>query len=128
MAPDRAAKPDADVSARGTGFPAVRPRRLRRLPLLRSMGRETDLRPDDFILPLFVRPGRGERQEIGSMPGQFQLSVDRLADEVGPATELGIRAFLLFGIPERKDTTGSSALEDDGIVQRALRELRRAFA
>jgi porphobilinogen synthase len=92
------------------------------------MVRETDLRPDDLILPLFVRPGRGVRQEIGSMPGQFQLSVDRLADEVGPAAELGIRAFLLFGIPEHKDATGSSALDDDGIVQRALRELRRAFA
>jgi porphobilinogen synthase len=91
------------------------------------MVRETNLRPDDFILPLFVRPGRGMRQEIGSMPGQFQLSVDRLADEVGPAAESGIRAFLLFGIPEHKDATGSSALEDDGIVQRALRELRRAF-
>jgi porphobilinogen synthase len=91
------------------------------------MVRETNLRPDDFILPLFVRPGRGMRQEIGSMPGQFQLSVDRLADEVGPAAESGIRAFLLFGIPEHKDAIGSSALEDDGIVQRALRELRRAF-
>jgi len=91
------------------------------------MVRETNLRPDDFILPLFVRPGRGMRQEIGSMPGQFQLSVDRLSDEVGPAAESGIRAFLLFGIPEHKDATGSSALEDDGIVQRALRELRRAF-
>jgi len=90
------------------------------------MVRETNLRPDDFILPLFVRPGRGMRQEIGSMPGQFQLSVDRLADEVGPAAESGIRAFLLFGIPEHKDAIGSSALEDDGIVQRALRELRRA--
>jgi len=92
------------------------------------MVRETELRPDDFILPLFVRPGRGVRQEIGSMPGQFQLSVDRLADEVGPAAELGIRAFLLFGIPESKDATGASALDDDGIVQRALRELRRTFA
>jgi porphobilinogen synthase len=92
------------------------------------MVRETELRPDDFILPLFVRPGRGVRQEIGSMPGQFQLSVDRLADEVGPAAELGIRSFLLFGIPEYKDATGGSALEDDGIVQRALRELRRTFA
>jgi porphobilinogen synthase len=129
MESDRTATPDAAQTARGgPGFPAVRPRRLRRLPLLRAMVRETDLRPDDFVLPLFVRPGRGVRQEIGSMPGQFQLSVDRLADEVGPAAELGIRAFLLFGIPEQKDATGSSALDDDGIVQRALRELRRAFA
>ena len=129
MKSDRKVTPDADVTRRGgPGFPAVRPRRLRRLPLLRAMVRETDLRPDDFILPLFVRPGRGVRQEIGSMPGQFQLSVDRLADEVGPAAELGIRAFLLFGIPEHKDATGSSALDDDGMVQRALRDLRRTFA
>jgi porphobilinogen synthase len=123
MAPDRTPTETSNV-----GFPAARPRRLRRLPLLRAMVRETELRPDDFILPLFVRPGRGVRHEIGSMPGQFQLSVDRLADEVGGAAELGIRAFLLFGIPEHKDATGGSALEDEGIVQRALRDLRRTFA
>ena len=70
------------------GFPTARPRRLRHHPLVRSLVRETELRPDDFILPLFVRPGRGVRQEIGSMPGQYQLSVDRLAEEVGPALDL----------------------------------------
>jgi porphobilinogen synthase len=122
MAPDRIPPPAA-----AGHFPAVRPRRLRRHPLLRALVRETDLQPGDFILPLFVRPGRGVRQEIASMPGQCQLSVDRLADEAGPAAELGVRTFLLFGIPERKDATGSSALDDDGIVQRGLRELRRAF-
>src|SRR5438309_2162530 len=120
MAPDRIRStdsPSADAAPPGgAGFPAARPRRMRQLPLLRAMVRETELNPGDFILPLFVRPGRGVRQEIGSMPGQFQLSVDRLADEVGPAAELGIRAFLLFGIPEHKDATGSSALDDDGIV------------
>jgi porphobilinogen synthase len=89
--------------------------------------RETALSPADFILPLFVRPGRGVRQEIGSMPGQFQLSPDRLADEVGSAAELGVRAFILFGIPAHKDATGSSALDDGGIVQEALRTLRQAF-
>jgi porphobilinogen synthase len=124
MKPDRA-EPPAPAAA---GFPSVRPRRLRRLPLLRELVRETELRPGDFILPLFVRPGRGVRQEIASMPGQFQLSVDRLADEAGAAAELGVRAFILFGIPDRKDATGSSALDDDGIVQRALRELRRVLA
>src|SRR5437870_146250 len=132
MAPDRSSSTDSrdtqGASPAGAGFPKVRPRRLRRLPLLRAMVRETELTPDDFILPLFVRPGREVRQEIGSMPGQFQLSVDRLADEVAPAAELGIRAFLLFGIPEHKDATGASALDDDGIVQRALRELRQSFA
>ena len=68
-----------------TGFPVVRPRRLRRHPLLRGLVRETSLSPADFVLPLFVRPGRGTRQEIRSMPGQFQLSPDRLVDEVGAA-------------------------------------------
>ena len=120
MTPDHSPPPPA-------GFPAVRPRRLRRNALLRDLVRETDLHPANFILPLFVRPGRGVRQEIASMPGQYQLSVDRLSDEVGPAAELGIRTFLLFGIPERKDATGSSALDDDGIVQRALIGLRQAF-
>ena len=108
-------------------FPTVRPRRLRHNPILRQMVRETALAPDDFILPLFVRPGRGIRNEIASMPGNYQLSLDRLADEVGAAVDLGIRAFILFGIPSHKDATGSSALDDEGIVQQALRSLRAAF-
>jgi porphobilinogen synthase len=110
-----------------TGFPTVRPRRLRSNPLIRELVRETALDVHDFILPLFVRPGRGVRQEIGSMPDNYQLSVDRLVDEVGAARDLGIRAFILFGIPATKDATGSSALRDDGIVQQALRALRDAF-
>jgi porphobilinogen synthase len=109
------------------GFPVVRPRRLRANPLVRDMVRETTLDVRDFILPLFVRPGTNVRQEISSMPGNFQLSVDRLVDEVGSSRELGIRAFILFGIPTSKDATGSSALRDDGIVQQALRALRSAF-
>jgi porphobilinogen synthase len=109
------------------GFPIVRPRRLRHNPLLRNLVRETALTVNDFILPLFVRPGRGVKKEIASMPGNHQLSVDRLVDEVGAAGELGIRAFILFGIPEHKDATGSSAWKDDGIVQQALRALREAF-
>jgi porphobilinogen synthase len=109
------------------GFPIVRPRRLRANPLLRDMVRETSLDVRDVILPLFVRPGSGVRQEISSMPGNYQLSVDRLVDEVGSACELGVRAFILFGIPTFKDATGSSALRDDGIVQQALRALRSTF-
>jgi porphobilinogen synthase len=109
------------------GFPDVRPRRLRANPLVRDMVRETTLDVRDFILPLFVRPGAGVRQEISSMPGNYQLSVDRLVEEVGQARELGIRAFILFGIPAFKDATGSSALRDDGIVQQALRALRSAY-
>jgi porphobilinogen synthase len=91
------------------------------------MVRETSLDAGDFILPLFVRPGTGIRQEISSMPGNHQLSVDRLIDEVGAAKDLGIRSFILFGIPTYKDAIGSSALADDGIVQQALRALRQAF-
>jgi porphobilinogen synthase len=109
------------------GYPIVRPRRLRANPLVRDLVRETSLDVRDFILPLFVRSGKSIRQEITSMPGNAQLSVDRLVDEVGAARDLGIRAFILFGIPTSKDATGSSALKDDGIVQQALRALRSAF-
>lgn len=109
------------------GFPTARPRRLRYNPLVRRLVRETELSASDFILPVFVRPGRGVRQEIGSMPGNFQLSPDTLVDEVGAAKELGVTSFILFGIPPDKDATGSSALRDDGIVQQALRAVRAAF-
>src|SRR5947208_13896795 len=115
---------DADFPS--PGFPTARPRRLRYNPLVRELVRETELSPRDLILPLFVRPGKGLRQEIGSMPGNFQLSVDTLVDEVGASRELGIKAFILFGIPPRKDARGSSALEDEGIVQQSLRALRKA--
>src|SRR5436190_13778615 len=105
---------------------SARPRRLRHHPLVRELVRETELSARDLILPLFVRPGRGIRNEISSMPGNFQLSVDTLVDEVGQAVDLGVRGFILFGIPASKDATGSSALEEDGIVQQALRTLRSA--
>src|ERR671935_1932755 len=120
-------QPPSAVGSRQGGFPTVRPRRLRHHPLLRDLVRETTLSAGDFILPLFVRPGRGVKKEIPSMPGNYQLSVDRLVDEVGSAADLGVRAFILFGIPAHKDATGSSALEDDGIVQQALRALRETF-
>src|SRR5437764_5165179 len=108
-------------------FPAHRPRRLRQHPVLRALVRETSLSPAHFILPLFVRPGKNIKKEIASMPGNYQLSVDRLVDEVGAALELGVRAFILFGIPTHKDATGSSALDDGGIVQQALRELKGRY-
>ncbi len=111
----------------GPSFLTVRPRRMRRHPVLRALVRETTLSVDDLILPLFVRPGRGIRNEIASMPGNYQLSVDTLTDEVGAAVDLGVRAFILFGIPASKDATGSSACADDGIVQQALRSLRETF-
>src|SRR5262245_29894734 len=107
-------------------FPTQRPRRLRHHPVLRDLVRETVLTVNDFILPLFVRPGKDVKKEIASMPGNFQLSVDRLVDEVGKARDLGVRAFILFGIPAHKDATGTSAWADDGIVQQALRAVRAA--
>lgn len=108
-------------------FPTIRPRRLRGHPLLRNLVRETVLSPDDLILPLFVRPGVGIRKEIGSMPGNYQLSVDCLIEEVDESVDLGIKSLLLFGIPAYKDATGSSALDDQGIVQQALRALRSKY-
>ena len=109
-------------------FPALRMRRLRANPILRDLVCETSLSVTDLILPLFVRPGKGVRQEIASMPGNFQLSVDTLVEEVGQAREQGIKSFLLFGIPPYKDAVGSSAWDDQGgIIQQALRALRSAF-
>jgi porphobilinogen synthase len=108
-------------------FPATRLRRLRRHPVLRDLVRETTLTVHDLILPMFVRPGRGIKKEIVSMPGNYQLSVDRLVEEVGSAAELGVAAFMLFGIPARKDAEGSSAWDDEGIVQVALRALKKLY-
>jgi porphobilinogen synthase len=107
-------------------FPINRPRRLRHHPITRALVRETTLTPGNLILPLFVRPGKNIKKEIASMPGNFQLSVDRLVDEVGAAVDLGLQAFLFFGIPAHKDAVGSSACGDDGIVQQALRAVRAA--
>jgi len=114
-------------SAADGGFPVIRGRRIRYHPLVRSLVRETTLAVQNFILPLFVRPGYGIKKEIASMPGNYQLSVDQLVDEVGAAADLGIRAFIFFGIPAHKDAVGSSAIDDDGIVQQALRAVRSAF-
>jgi porphobilinogen synthase len=108
-------------------FPTVRMRRLRHHPLVRDLVRETTLTRHNFILPLFVRPGHGIRREIPSMPGNHQLSIDCLVDEIGAAVDLGLQSFMLFGIPEHKDASGSSALLDAGIVQEALRTLRTKF-
>ncbi len=109
------------------GFPTVRPRRMRSSPILREMVRETVLRASDFVLPLFVRPGKGIRTEIASMPGNFQLSPDTLVDEIGSAKDLGVKSFMLFGIPASKDAEGRVALSDDGIVQTAIRAVRKTF-
>ena len=101
-----------------------RPRRLRQSPAMRRLVRETLLTPADFIYPLFVQHGRGVRQEIPSMPGQYRLSVDQLAAEAAQASELGLGGVILFGIPAGKDPVGEENFADDGIVQRAIRELK----
>jgi porphobilinogen synthase len=108
------------------GFPEVRPRRLRRTPAMRRMLRETTLAADNFIYPLFVCPGKGVRREISSLPGQFHFSVDELAREAEEIARLDIPAVILFGLPERKDEVGSEAWHPEGVVQRAVRAIKKA--
>ncbi|MBN1397850.1 MAG: porphobilinogen synthase [Bacteroidetes bacterium] len=103
-------------------------RRLRRTRMtegLRSLVRETELSVNDFILPLFVAPGNKIRKEVTSMPGVFQLSVDELIKDCTEIKKLGIPAVILFGIPEFKDETGSSAYDENGIIQTAVRALKK---
>lgn len=104
-----------------------RPRRLRASDALRAMVRETQLAPADFVYPLFVTHGTKVRREIPSMPGVFHLSVDELVIECDAAQRDGVRAVLLFGIPAGKDAVGSEAYARDGIVQQAVRGLKREF-
>jgi porphobilinogen synthase len=105
-------------------FPVYRPRRLRESPLLRSMVRETVLRADDFVYPLFAMHGRGIREPIGSMPGQYRLSIDEMLKECKDAASMGIPAVLLFGLPRDKDPRGSEAYAEDGIIQQAVRAVK----
>jgi len=106
-------------------FPIQRPRRLRSSDALRSFVRETRLTPEGFIYPLFVCPGEGVRKEIRSMPGVFNLSVDEVVKEARQVKALGIPAVILFGLPEKKDEIATGAWEEDGIVQRATRAIKR---
>jgi len=108
-------------------FPTQRPRRLRGNPTLRRLSRETRIAPQDLIYPLFVRDAIEEPQPIESMPGQVQHTLESLTREAETALKLGVRSLVLFGIPGGKDPQGSGAWIDDGIVQRALRQLRDAF-
>jgi len=100
-------------------------RRLRATEALRNLVRETHLEPGQLILPLFVVPGEGVRREIGAMPGNYQLSSDELVKECAEAEALGLGGVILFGIPETKDEMASGAYAEDGIVQRAVRALKR---
>jgi porphobilinogen synthase len=108
-------------------FPAFRPRRLRQSPALRRLVAETRLSVEQLVLPLFAVPGKNARREVGAMPGVFQLSVGQLIKEAEAAHALGVPAVLLFGIPEKKDARASGACAANGIVQRAVRELKRAL-
>jgi porphobilinogen synthase len=107
--------------------PIYRPRRLRESPLLRSMVRETALRADDFVYPLFAVHGRGVREPIASMPGQHRLSIDELLKECKDAASMGIPAVLLFGLPRDKDPRGSEAYAEDGIIQQAVRAVKETI-
>jgi porphobilinogen synthase len=107
-------------------FPQVRPRRLRRTATLRRMVRETRISVDSLIYPLFVVPGADVKEEIPSMPGVFHMSVDRATEEARAVADLGIPAVLLFGLPRTKDEQGSEAWAADGVVQQAMRAMRRA--
>ncbi|SFM94363.1 porphobilinogen synthase [Thermodesulforhabdus norvegica] len=108
-------------------FPVYRPRRMRRNEALRRLLRETVLSVNDLICPFFVMPGEGVRNEVRSMPGVFQLSVDELLKDVREVFDLGIPAIILFGIPEHKDERGSEAYAKTGIIQQAVKAVKDAF-
>jgi porphobilinogen synthase len=105
-------------------FPEYRPRRLRKNEAFRALIRETHLSPAQLIYPLFIMPGKNKKEPIHSMPGVFRISVDRLAQEAKECLKLGVNSIILFGLPEKKDPMGSGAHAKDGIIQRAIRELK----
>ena len=107
-------------------FPDYRPRRLRKNGPFRALIQETHLSPAQFIYPLFVVPGKNKREEITSMPGVFRVSVDQLKKEARDCMDLGVNSVILFGLPEKKDAMGSGAHKKDGIIQTAIRELKRS--
>ncbi len=105
-------------------FPEYRPRRLRKNEALRSLVRETQLSAAQLVYPLFIMPGKNIRQEIPSMPGVYRISVDQLGGEATELLHLGINSVILFGLPEKKDSMGSGAHARDGIIQRAIKEMK----
>jgi porphobilinogen synthase len=127
--PSRAAEPPERFQVTPTlpgGFPARRLRRLRRSEGLRRMVRETQLDPADFLYPLFISETVSAPTPIGAMPGQFQWPLGTLGEQAQALTALGIGGVLLFGIPAEKDELGSCAYDDDGVIQRAIREIKAA--
>jgi porphobilinogen synthase len=119
-----ARRPTSEPRAAAPG-PIQRPRRLRRTERVRALVRETRLTADRLVYPLFVVPGRGVRREISSLPGCYHLSADEAAREAREVEQLGLAGVLLFGLPEAKDATGSEGWADDGVVQEAVRAIRR---
>lgn len=109
------------------GYPQVQMRRLRTSELIRSMVQETRLSPADFVMPLFICPGNGVKAPVGSMPGVYRMSIDNILSECRRIRNLGIRAVLLFGIPESKDETGEVGADKNGIVQQAVRAIKNEF-
>ncbi|PMP67035.1 MAG: porphobilinogen synthase [Thermodesulfobacterium geofontis] len=108
-------------------FPEYRPRRLRRTENIRALVRETYLTVDDLIYPLFICEGENIKQEIRSMPDVYRFSIDKALEDIKEAVELGIKAVLLFGIPDKKDEVGTSAYIEKGIIQRAVRAIKEKF-
>ena len=106
-------------------FPITRPRRLRMNEIVRAMVRETRLAPEQFVYPMFVCPGEGVKKEITSMPGNYQWSIDLLVEEVRAVKSLGIGGIILFGIPAKKDDRATGAYDEHGVVQEAVRALKR---
>jgi len=103
-----------------------RPRRLRKSATLRSLVRETHLSSSDFVLPFFICTGKNVRREVSSMPGVFNLSVDEVTKEASQAFDSGVKGVILFGLPETKDELGSGAYAEDGVVQQAIRAIRKS--
>lgn len=118
--------PPGDATPGPGRFPTTRLRRLRQQPALRALVRSTRLVPENLVLPLFVRAGGARRQPVGSMPGVDQLSLDELAVEAREAAQLGLGGIILFGIPERKDATGSDAYSEQGVIAQAVRVAKQA--
>jgi porphobilinogen synthase len=108
-------------------FPLVRHRRLRRTAAIRSLVRETNIGVSDFISPIFITEGEGVKEEIASMPGVYHWSLDTMEQELEEIAALGIQAVLVFGVPNHKDAVGTSAYEDNGIVQRAIRKIKALY-
>ncbi|HCU26147.1 MAG TPA: porphobilinogen synthase [Deltaproteobacteria bacterium] len=110
-----------------SGFPIVRPRRLRANPAIRDLVREVRVHPDSLVMPMFIRSGKNTRKAIASMPGIEQLSPDQAVRECEALLQVGVNAVLLFGLPEEKDAQGSSAYQEDGVVQQAIRAIKKEF-